>query len=48
MSLIATLRRSRFWGFSKWSLMCTALFWVVIYKLSQEASRLPEFVYVNF
>ena len=48
MSLIAILRSSRFWPFTKWSLMSTALFWVVIYKLSQEAVRLPEFVYVNF
>jgi hypothetical protein len=32
----------------KWSGMLIALFWVLIYKLSQQNLRLPEFVYVNF
>jgi hypothetical protein len=47
-SLISLLKRSVYWSFSKWSLMLTILFWVVVYRLSQQAVHLPEFVYVNF
>jgi hypothetical protein len=47
-SLIALFRRSAFWGFTKWSLMFTVLFWFLVYKLSQQLVHLPEFVYVNF
>ncbi len=32
----------------KWSLMVAAIFWVLVYKLSQTQAQLPEFVYVNF
>ena len=48
MSLITLIRRSMFWGFTKWSLMSAALFWLLVYKLSQQMVHLPEFVYVNF
>jgi hypothetical protein len=32
----------------KWALMTCALFWVSVYKLSEQQARLPDFVYVNF
>jgi hypothetical protein len=48
MSLVTLLRRSAYWSFGKWSLMFTILFWLLVYKLSQQAVHLPEFVYVNF
>ncbi len=32
----------------KWALMTAALFWVVVFKLSQAKIQLPDFVYVNF
>ena len=32
----------------KWSAMIVALLWTLVYRLSEESSRLPEFVYVNF
>jgi hypothetical protein len=34
--------------FVKWSLMLSSLFWMIVYHLSQQAVRLPDFVYVNF
>jgi hypothetical protein len=34
--------------FLKWSIMTAALFWTSVYKLSEQQTRLPEFVYVNF
>jgi hypothetical protein len=47
-SLFRNGQRSRFWTFSKWWLMVVVIFWVMVYKLSQQALHLPEFVYVNF
>jgi len=47
-SLITVIRQSVFWSFAKWSFMFTALFWLLVYKLSQQMVHLPEFVYVNF
>ena len=32
----------------KWSAMLVALFWMLVFRLSQSVERLPEFVYVNF
>lgn len=32
----------------KWSLMAVAVFWTLVYRLSEEAAKIPEFVYVNF
>jgi hypothetical protein len=46
--LSAFFRSKGFASFSKWSLMFAILFWTLIYKLSQQAVHLPEFVYVNF
>ena len=37
-----------FWTFSKWWLMIVVIFWIMVYKLSQQTVHLPEFVYVNF
>jgi hypothetical protein len=34
--------------FCKWSAMSAAIFWMIIYMLSQAATRWPGFVYVNF
>ena len=39
---------SDYWEFLKWSAMAVALFWLLIYHLSQSAGQLPDFVYVNF
>ena len=35
-------------GMVKWTAMIGAIGWVLIYRLSEEAARIPEFVYVNF
>lgn len=35
-------------GLVKWTAMIGAIGWVLIYRLSEEAARIPEFVYVNF
>jgi hypothetical protein len=40
--------RSPYWRFAKWSFMTSALFWLVVYRLSDVAEKLPDFVYVNF
>jgi len=32
----------------KWSAMAGAIAWYLIYRLSEQAARIPEFVYVNF
>ena len=32
----------------KWSLMSGAVFWAVVYKLSERGLKVPDFVYVNF
>ena len=38
-SLLLTLRLS---------LMLGAIFWVIVYKLSEAGLKVPDFVYVNF
>lgn len=48
MSNSVPLSRSHVWAVVKWSLMSSAVFWMIIYRLSQLAVRMPEFVYVNF
>jgi hypothetical protein len=48
MSVIALFRQSTAWAFTKWSMMFAVLFWLLVYKLSQQLVALPEFVYVNF
>jgi hypothetical protein len=42
------LSRSQLWTILKWSLMWSAIFWMIVFRLSQQVVRLPEFVYVNF
>lgn len=42
------LSRTDLWVLFKWAAMASAVFWMVVYNLSQQAVRLPEFVYVNF
>jgi hypothetical protein len=37
-----------YWLFCKWSMMAAAIFWMMIYMLSEKADKLPNFVYVNF
>lgn len=32
----------------RWSLMSGAVFWAVVYKLSESGIKVPDFVYVNF
>ena len=32
----------------KWGLMASVLVWLLIYRLSEGAEKLPDFVYVNF
>ena len=41
-------RTTALWLFVKWNLMASALFWLLAYRLSETAEKLPEFVYVNF
>ena len=36
------------WRFCKWSGMTAAVFWMLVYMLSESAAKLPDFVYVNF
>jgi hypothetical protein len=40
--------RPTYWTALKVSLMLSALFWTVIYRLSESVARVPDFVYVNF
>ncbi len=35
-------------GLIKWAAMVAALGWFLIYRLSEQAAHIPEFVYVNF
>ena len=37
-----------YWTTIKLSLMVATLFWIFVYMLSEAASKVPEFVYVNF
>ena len=32
----------------RWAFMSAAIFWSVTYRLGAQASKLPQFVYVNF
>jgi hypothetical protein len=32
----------------RWSLMLAAIFWTLVYKLSETGVKVPDFVYVNF
>lgn len=32
----------------KWSLMLTAVFWTLVFKLSELGIKVPDFVYANF
>ena len=36
------------WTGIKVSLMLAALFWVLVYRLSESVAKVPDFVYVNF
>lgn len=40
--------RHGLWMLIKWSVMAAAVIWMIIYRLSLDVVRLPEFVYVNF
>jgi hypothetical protein len=35
-------------GAVKWCVMTAAIFWTVVYKLSESGVKVPDFVYVNF
>jgi hypothetical protein len=35
-------------GFIKWAAMIAAIAWVIMYRLSENAARMPGFVYANF
>ena len=37
-----------YWTALKISLMLAGLFWTLVYRLSESATRIPEFIYVNF
>jgi hypothetical protein len=43
-----TSPNTAFLQFCKWSVMSAAVFWMVVYLLSEAAEKLPNFVYVNF
>jgi hypothetical protein len=32
----------------QWALMTAAIFWTIVYKLSESGVKVPDFVYVNF
>ena len=32
----------------QWALMLAAIFWTIVYKLSESGVKVPDFVYVNF
>jgi hypothetical protein len=38
----------RHWTAFKVSLMLAGLFWTLVYRLSESAAKVPEFIYVNF
>ena len=42
------MRESPHVQFCKWSSMSAAIFWMLVYVLSEAAEKLPNFVYVNF
>ena len=42
------MRESPHLQFCKWSSMSAAIFWMLVYVLSEAAEKLPNFVYVNF
>jgi len=39
---------SKYWIFLKWWVMLLCIFWMVVFRLSEQGVKLPEFVYVNF
>lgn len=42
------INRSGFFLLLKWSLMASGIFWMVVFRLSEQGLKLPDFVYVNF
>lgn len=46
--LVERVVPQHYWPFIKWSIMSSALFWMLVYHLSQNARAIPDFVYVNF
>ncbi len=32
----------------RWAFMSAAIFWSIAYRLGAQASKLPQFIYVNF
>jgi len=41
-------RDESYWQFCKWSCMSAGIFWMLVYMLSEAATKWPDFVYVNF
>lgn len=50
MSRLAYAIAVRFitWRYARWCGMLIAIFWLLVFKVSQHSAKLPEFVYVNF
>ena len=46
--LLSVLTQSPRFTLVKWAAMAAAVFWTLIYQVSQQGASLPEFVYVNF
>ena len=36
------------WAIIKWSIMVAGLFWMFVFRLSEQAEKLPDFIYVQF
>ena len=43
-----SMAESNYWVLFKWCLMAASIFWMVVFRLSEQGVKLPEFVYVNF
>jgi len=40
--------RTKYWTLFKWSIMVAVIFWMVVFRLSEQGVKVPEFIYVNF
>jgi hypothetical protein len=45
---ILFLKKAALRPYTKWCLMLVILFWLLVYRLSEQSVHLPQFVYVNF
>jgi hypothetical protein len=43
-----TTSSNAYWTALKWSVMAAAIFWTLVYRLSEQRVELSGFVYANF